>query len=101
MRMTAVTLGLVLSITFLAGGCGQGIKKENEQLKAQVAALQKENLSLKGAATTLKADAEAMKQQMETLTREKQALEERTKELEATIAARPSARPPLKPKKMS
>jgi hypothetical protein len=38
---------------------------------------------------------------METLTKEKQALEEKTKELEAKIAARPSARPPLKPKKMS
>jgi len=101
MRMTAVILGLVLFVTLLATGCGQGIKKENEQLKAQVAALQKENLSLKGSATTLKADAEAMKQQMETLTKEKQALEEKIKELEATIAARPSTRPPVKPKKMS
>jgi hypothetical protein len=38
---------------------------------------------------------------MAELTKEKQGLEERVKELQATIAAKPSAKPPQKPKKMS
>jgi predicted nuclease with TOPRIM domain len=101
MRMTAVALGLVLFVTLVATGCGRDIKKENEQLKAQVAALQKENLTLKGESTSLKADAEALKNQFGVLTREKQGLEERLKEIEARIAAKPGTRPPLKPKRTS
>ncbi len=101
MRMTTVASGLVVTMALLAGGCGQGVKKENEQLRAQVAALQKENLTLKGEATSLRADAEAMKKQAEALAKERQALEEKVKEIEAKIAAQPGKKPPLKPKKMS
>jgi predicted nuclease with TOPRIM domain len=99
--MTVVTLGPVLALALLAAGCGRDVKKENEQLRAHVAALQKENLTLKGGSTSLKADAEALKRQLEVLTKEKQALEEKVKEIEARIEAKPVGRPPRKPKRMS
>ncbi len=101
MRMTAVTLGPMLVLTLLTAGCGRDIKKENEQLKAQVATLHKENVALKGEGTSLRADAEAMKRQLAELTKQNQGLEEQVKALQATVAARPSAKPPQKPKRMS
>jgi len=101
MRMNTVGLALALFVALALTGCGQGVKKENEQLKVQVATLQKENVALKGEGTSLRADAEAMKNQLAELTKEKQGLEERVKELEAMIAAKPSTTPPQKPKKMS
>ncbi len=101
MRIAAVNLGLALCVALAVAGCGQDIKRENDQLKAQVGVLQKENLTLKGDSTSLKADAEAMKKELETLTQEKQALESKVKEMEAMIAAKPATRPPVKPKKMS
>jgi predicted nuclease with TOPRIM domain len=99
--MSTVGPGLALLVALALPGCGQDLKKENEQLKGQVATLQKENVALKGEGTSLRADTEAMRKQLAELTKEKQGLEERVKELEATIAARPSATPPQKPKKMS
>jgi predicted nuclease with TOPRIM domain len=101
MRNRFAGIGLVLFVMLVVAGCGQEIKKENEQLKGQVASLQKENLALKGEMTTLKADAEAMKKQFEELTKQKQALEEQVKEAEAKAAAMPGTKPPLKPKKTS
>jgi predicted nuclease with TOPRIM domain len=101
MRKGLVVVGLALCVALVIAGCGQSIKKENEELKSQVATLQKENLALKGGMTTLKADAEAVKKQVEALTKEKQALEERVKEAEAKISAKPGTKPPLKPKKSS
>ena len=101
MRNRFVGAGLALFVMLAVAGCGQEVKKENEQLKSQVAGLQKENLALKGEITTFKADAEAMKKQFEELTKQTQALEEQVKEAEAKIAARPGTKPPLKPKKSS
>jgi predicted nuclease with TOPRIM domain len=101
MRMSYGLTGAMLAAALLAAGCGQGLKKENDRLRAQVVALQKENLALKGESTSLKADAEAMKKQFDALTKEKQALEEKIKEVEARIAAQPTTRPPQKPKRMS
>jgi len=101
MRMTALRLALVAFVPLVAGGCGQEVKKENEQLKAQVAALQKENLALRGESTSLKADAEAMKKQIDILTKERLAIDEKVKDLEAKVALKPSKTPPVKPKKMS
>jgi len=96
-----VTLGLVMSVAFLAAGCGQELKKENEQLKSQGATLQKENVELKGQVTSLKADAEALKKQVEELDKEKQGLEEKLKEAEVKASAKPGTRPPLRSKKSS
>jgi hypothetical protein len=79
----SAALGLVLVGALAAGGCGQEVKKENEQLKAQVASLQKENTDLKGQATSLKADADALKKQLDDLTQQKQALEDQVKAAEA------------------
>ena len=101
MRNRFVGAGLELFVMLAVAGCGQEIKKENEQLKSQVASLQRENLALKGEMTTLKADAEAMKKQFAELTTQKQALEDQVKEAEAKLAARPGTKPPLKAKKSS
>lgn len=95
----AIAPGLVLLVALVAAGCGQEIKKENEQLKSQVASLQKENVDLKGQVTTLKADAEALKNELENLTKEKQELEEKLKSAEAKAAVKPGTRPPLRSKK--
>jgi len=96
-----MTLGLALLVVLVVTGCGQEIKKENEQLKSQVATLQKETMDLKGQVTSLKADADALKKQFEDLTKEKQALEEKVKAAEAKASVKPGAKPPLKPKKSS
>jgi predicted nuclease with TOPRIM domain len=95
----AVGLGLLVAV--VTTGCGQEIKKENEQLKSQVANLQKESVDLKGQVTSLKADADALKKQVEDLTKEKQDLEEQVKAAEAKASVKPGAKPPLKPKKSS
>jgi cell division protein FtsB len=92
-------LGLAVFVMILATGCGQELKKENEQLTSQVATLQKENVELKGQVTSLKADAEALKSQFEALTKEKRDLEEKLKAAEAKAAAKPGTKPPLRPKK--
>jgi len=101
MRTWCAILGTALLVTVAVAGCGPDIKKENDQLKAQVATLQKENLALKGEATALKADAEAMKNRFETMNKERQALEAQLKDAEAKIAIKPGTKPPLKPKKTS
>ncbi len=96
-----ITMGLALLALLVVGGCGQDIKKENEQLKSQVAGLQKENVDLKGQVTSLKADADALKKQFDDVTKEKQDLEEKVKAAEAKAAAKPGTKPPLRPKKSS
>lgn len=58
-------LGVVLIVGLLVGGCGQDLKKENEQMKSQVASLQKENADLKGELMTLKGDSEAIRKQLD------------------------------------
>jgi len=55
MRMTTVGPALALFVALALAGCGQDLKKENAQLKAQVATLQKENVALKGEGTSLRA----------------------------------------------
>ncbi len=101
MRMTTVSFGLALFVALWVAGCGPDVKKENDQLRTQVGSLQKENLTLKGDATSLRADVDAMKKELESLRQEKQTLENAVKELEAKIAAKPTTRPPVKPKRMS
>jgi predicted nuclease with TOPRIM domain len=101
MRTRFANLGIALLVTLAVTGCGPDVKKENDQLKGQVATLQKEILALKGEATSLKADAEAMKKRFETMNTEKQALEAQLKDAEAKIAIKPGTKPPLKPKKTS
>ncbi len=96
-----LTVGLALLVALLASGCGQEIKKENEQLRSQLASLQKENVDLKGQVTSLKADAEALKKQFENLTKENQDLAEKLKAAEAKAAVKPGTKPPLRSKKSS
>jgi predicted nuclease with TOPRIM domain len=98
---SSIVLGVALVMLISAAGCGQEIKKENEQLKGQVSTLQKENVDLKGQVTTLKADTEALKKQLDDLTKDKQELEDKLKAAEAKASAKPGTRPPLKPKKSS
>lgn len=96
-----LALGLALLVALVTTGCGQEIKRENEQLKSLVAILQKENVDLKGQVTSLKADTDALKKQLEGLTKEKQDLENELKAAEAKAAAKPGTRPPLRSKKSS
>ena len=93
-----MTIGLAVLVLLLVGGCNQGVKQENEQLKAQVASLQQENTGLKGQVTSLKADADALKKQLDDVTKEKQDLEDKVKAAEAKTSAKPGTKPPLKPK---
>ena len=67
MRQAGRKMGvsLLLVVGLLLTGCGQELKKENEQLKTQVASLQKENAGLKTEMMALKGDNEAMKKQLD------------------------------------
>lgn len=94
-----ITIGLAVLVLLLATGCGQEIKRENEQLKSQVASLQQENVDLKGQVTSLKADADALKKQLDGLTKENQDLEEKVKAAEAKASVKPGTKPPLRQKK--
>jgi chromosome segregation ATPase len=102
MRQAVNAIVLILAlVVFMLTGCGQEVKRENEQLKSQVGTLEKENTQLKGQVTTLKADTDALKQQLDGLTKEKGDLEQKLKEAEAKLAARPGAKPPLRSKRSS
>jgi hypothetical protein len=81
MRLAGKSAGisLLLAAGLLLGGCGQELKKENEQLKTQVAALQKENSDLKAQMMTLKGDNEAMKKQLDEMTQHMAEMQKKTK----------------------
>jgi predicted nuclease with TOPRIM domain len=70
---------LALVVGLLVAGCGEEIKKENEQLKGQVTILQKENADLKAGAVTLKGESEAMKKELDEMKTEMQLMEEQMK----------------------
>lgn len=76
-------VGLALAALLVTTGCGQEIKKENEQLKAQVTTLTAENNDLKTQVTTLQKEGEDLKAQIAGLTAEldttKQQLEDAKK----------------------
>lgn len=76
-------LGLALAALLVTAGCGQEIKKENEQLKAQVATMTTENNDLKTQVATLQKEGEDLKAQIAGLTAEldttKQQLEDAKK----------------------
>ena len=61
----SVVMPLMLAVGLLVAGCGQELKKENEQLKVQVASLQKENADLKTEMMSLKGENEAMKKELD------------------------------------
>jgi septal ring factor EnvC (AmiA/AmiB activator) len=76
-------LGLALAVLLVTTGCGQKIKQENEQLKAQVSAITAENNSLKTQVATLQKEGEDFRAQIAGLTAEldttKQQLEDAKK----------------------
>lgn len=76
-------LGLALAALLVTTGCGQEIKKENEQLKATVATITTENSDLKTQVATLQKEGEDLKAQIAGLTAEldttKQQLEDAKK----------------------
>lgn len=87
--LAAVALGAAV----LTGGCGEDLKKENEQLKGQVSTLQKENADLKGQVAAAKAEADKVKQEMEAKTKE---LEAKVEELQKAATRRAPAKGPAK-----
>lgn len=76
---------MMLVMGLLFAGCGQEQKKENEQLKAQVASLQKENADLKTGAMALKGDNEVMKKQLDEM---KQHMEQMQQQMKGGKAAK-------------
>lgn len=76
-------LGLALAVLLVTTGCGQKIKQENEQLKAQVSSITAENTSLKTQVATLQKEGEDFRAQIAGLTAEldttKQQLEDAKK----------------------
>jgi len=70
----------VFLVFFVLAGCGQELKKENEQLKGQVAALEKENVQLKDQLATLKTENEALQKQVEDVRQEMESLSEKLKQ---------------------
>jgi predicted nuclease with TOPRIM domain len=93
MTVQSVLAMAALGTAVILGGCGQEIKKENEQLKAQVGTLQKENADLKGQLAAAKADAEKTKADVENVTKELQA---KTEELQQMMTKRGPAKAPAK-----
>jgi len=80
-----VGISMMLVVGLLLAGCGQEVKKENEQLKTQVASLQKENADLKTEMVTLKGENEAMKKQLDEM---KQHMEQMQQQMKAGKPAR-------------
>ncbi len=72
-------ISLLVAAGLLLGGCGQELKKENEQLKSQVATLQKENTDLKAQVTTMKGDYEAVKTRLEEMAQHMADMQKQTK----------------------
>ena len=82
-----VGISMMLVVGLLLAGCGQEIKKENEQLKTQVASLQKENADLKTEMMALKGDNEAMKKQLDEM---KQHMEQMQQQMKGSKPGKPS-----------
>ena len=82
-----VGISMMLVVGLLLAGCGQEQKKENEQLKAQVASLQKENADLKAGAMSLKGDNEAMKKQLDEM---KQHMEQMQQQMKGSKPGKPA-----------
>lgn len=70
MMRKASFLGLALAALLVTTGCGQKIKAENEQLKAQVASITAENADLKTQLATLQKEGEDLRAQIAGLTAE-------------------------------
>ncbi|WP_133174634.1 hypothetical protein [Candidatus Methylomirabilis limnetica] len=80
MQLRSRYLGsLALVVGLLVAGCGEEVKKENEQLKGQMTILQKENADLKAGAVTVKGDNEAMKKELDEMKAQMQLMEEQMK----------------------
>jgi len=83
-----VGLSLVFMVALLVGGCGQEPKKDNEQLKTQVASLQKENAALKTEMVTLKGENEAMKKQLDEMNQHMEQMQQQMKAVKPGKPAR-------------
>jgi predicted nucleic acid-binding Zn-ribbon protein len=70
MMRKASFLGLALAALLITTGCGQKIKQENEQLKAQVSSITAENADLKTQLATLQKEGEDLRAQVSGLTAE-------------------------------
>ena len=70
---------LIVFALFALAGCGQGLKKENEQLKAEVGTLQKENTDLKAQLTELQTKNDALQQELDQTKQELAQLSEKMK----------------------
>jgi predicted nuclease with TOPRIM domain len=81
-------ISLLLVVGLLLTGCGQELKKENEQLKTQVASLQKENAGLKTEIMTLKGDNEAMKKQLDEMKQHMEQMQQQMKGSKSGKAAK-------------
>lgn len=90
---SVLSMATVLTLLLFAAGCGQQLKQENEQLKAQVDSLTAENGSLKGQVEQLTKEKDELNTKVASLNSENENLK---KQLEATKKKAPAKAPTKK-----
>lgn len=79
-------LGIGLAAMLLVSGCGQGLKQENEQLKATVSTLTEKNTGLENKVAGLQKDIDDVKSKLTTVTAERDALQKQLETMKKPAA---------------
>ncbi|OGQ57303.1 MAG: hypothetical protein A3J24_10435 [Deltaproteobacteria bacterium RIFCSPLOWO2_02_FULL_53_8] len=85
-------LGVMFAVFLFVTGCGQEIKKENEQLKAQVASMTERNTALATQVAAFEKDTADLKAQVANLTAERDAARKELEALKAKMKTKTSAK---------
>ncbi len=88
----AGVLGVVFASFLLVAGCGQQLKQENEQLKAQVATITEESTNLKNQVAGLQKEVDDVKAQLGAATAERDAARKELDSLKAKGASKGAAK---------
>jgi uncharacterized coiled-coil DUF342 family protein len=92
-------LGVVFASFLLVAGCGQQLKQENEQLKAQVTTFTEESNNLKNQVAGLQKEVDDIKAQLSGATAERDAARKELDSLKAKSASKGAAKKAKKTKK--
>jgi len=79
-------LGIGLAVMLLVSGCGQGLKQENEQLKATVSTLTEKNNGLENKVASLQKEVDDVKSKLTTITAERDALQKQLETMKKPAA---------------